>query len=46
MKSLARDGDRDEGGCGGRGTEVMTKTLRPATDTQRHTIDPRPSHTA
>ncbi len=46
MKSLARDGERDEGGWGGRGTEVMTKTLRPPTDTNRHTIDHRPSNTA
>lgn len=46
MKSFARDGDSEDGGAGGRGAEVMLQTLRPATDSERHTIDRRASRTA
>jgi hypothetical protein len=37
MKSFAREGDREEGGT----LVLMTQTLRPATDTDPHTIDYR-----
>ena len=43
MKSLARDGDSDDVGCW---LVLMTQTLRPATDSERNTIDLRPSRTA
>jgi hypothetical protein len=36
MKSLARDGDSDVG-CR---IVLMTKTLRPTTDSERNTIEP------
>ncbi|GGT04537.1 hypothetical protein GCM10010222_53000 [Streptomyces tanashiensis] len=49
MKSLARDGDNDMGARGSAGTcslVLMTKTLRPATDNERNTIDLGPRRTA
>jgi hypothetical protein len=42
MKSFARDGDREVGGA----LVLMPKTLRPATDTDPHTIDYRAFRTA
>jgi hypothetical protein len=49
MKSLARDGDNDVGvrdPAGGCSLVLMTQTLRPATDSERNTIDGRPRRTA
>ena len=42
MKSLAREGDSEEGGS----LVLMTQTLRPDTDSERNTIDLRASRTA
>ncbi|GGT76180.1 hypothetical protein GCM10010272_19540 [Streptomyces lateritius] len=49
MKSLAREGDNDdgvrvpEGGCS---LVLMPQTLRPATDSEPHTIDGGARHAA
>ncbi|GAA2443297.1 hypothetical protein GCM10010388_35840 [Streptomyces mauvecolor] len=49
MKSFARDGDSDVGRCAAAAPPVlvlMTQTLRPATDSERNTIDDRRPHPA
>ncbi|GGP49316.1 hypothetical protein GCM10010278_27820 [Streptomyces melanogenes] len=49
MKSFARDGDNDTGRWAAAAPPVlvsMTQTLRPATDSERNTIDDEPPHTA